>query len=138
MPGRRESSVARSSMADKGDRELGTGNRGSSEARFPVPRSLFPLSLERKFERQIHSPGELAHLLLRQVARLLLGLDDSDEDEILEHLDVRRIHDGRVDLDLANLTFAIGLDRDHSTAGRSVDSPGFKLILDLLQSTLHL
>jgi len=105
------------------------------DSRFPIP---LPHRLEGQFEWQVHTPRQLAHLFLREIGGLLLRLDHRDKDEVLEHLDVRRIHDGGVDLDLADLPFAIGLDRHHSAAGRRVDSSGFELILDLLQPTLHL
>ena len=44
---------------------------------------------EGKLERE--PAGELAHLRLRGLRRLLLGVGDGDEEQILEHLDVGRI-----------------------------------------------
>src|SRR5262245_2634267 len=93
---------------------------------------------EWELEGQVHSPCQLAHLFLREIGRLLLCFDDRDEDQVLEHLDVGRVHDRRVDLDLADLPFAIGLDRHHPAAGGGVDRSSLELVLDLLQSTLHL
>ena len=118
----------------------GTGKPGPLEFRFPVPGSRFPLSppSERQLEGQVHPASQLAHLFLREVGGLLLGLDDGDENEILEHLDIGGIHDGRIDLDLADLAFAVGLDRDHTATGRGVYRSRLELILDLLETTLHL
>ena len=43
------------------------------------------------------------------VRRLFLRIRDGDRDEILEHLDVRRIHDARVELDRAHLPLPVGV-----------------------------
>src|SRR5688572_21269542 len=142
IPGRRASSVARSSIADTiGNRERDDGSEEAQSRRLsPVPFSDFAASSasERQLERQVHATGKLAHFLLGQVSRLLLRLDDRNEDEILEHLDVGSVHDRRVDLDLPDLALSVGLDRDHSASRGGVHRPRFEIVLNLLQPTLHL
>src|SRR5215218_9229583 len=119
MPGRRASSVARSSIADTSANRLATPS-------------------EWKLEREVHAASELAHFLLCQISGLFLRLDDRYANEILQHLDVRGVHNRGVDLDLPNLTLPVRLDGDHAAAGRRAHGASFEVILNLLQLTLHL
>src|SRR5690606_17326026 len=77
-------------------------------------------------------------LLLIQALGPLLGLGDRGEHQVFEHLDVARIHDGRIDPDLADATPAIGRDRDHPAAARAGDRLVRELRLELAQMGLHL
>src|SRR5215213_4183403 len=112
MPGRRASSVARSSIAD------------TSAGRLATPS-------EWKLEREVHAAGELAHLLLRQIRSFLLRFDHRHENEVLEHLDVRGIHDRGVDLDLPDLTLSVRFDGNHAAASRRVHGASFEIVLNL-------
>ena len=57
------------------------GSLDSSAARS----SIAP-TLERQLEWKVEAARELAHFLLGQLGRLFLGLVDSDQNQILEHL----------------------------------------------------
>src|SRR5215204_4961675 len=100
--------------------------------------SSIALTLERQLERQVEAPGQLAHLPLRELGRLLLRLGHGHEDQVLEHLHVLRIHDAGVDLDRPHLPLAVGRDRDHPAAGVRGHGLLLQLVLDLLQAALHL
>src|SRR5207237_5976251 len=54
--------------------------------------------------------------------------------QVLEHLRVVAIDDLGIDLDRDQLLFAVGLDRDHATAGRGIDL----LLANLLLHREHL
>src|SRR5438105_4444130 len=97
MPGRRDSSVARSSIAD-------------------IATSWRQRSREWKLEGQIQPTGQLAHLLLGHGLRLRLRVGDGDRDEVFEHFDVSRIHHARVELELSQLTGACDFGDDHPPA----------------------
>src|SRR4051812_31782641 len=107
MPGRRDSSVAKSSMAD-------------------TPRS------EGQLERKVESTHQLSRVVLRGVRRLLLRVGDGYHHEVLEHLDVGWVHHSRVELDLLDLARASDLNRHHAAARGAGHGNLLELILNLL------
>src|SRR5690554_4177775 len=92
----------------------------------------------RELERQGEAASELLHLLLIEALRPLLRLRDRGEDEVLEHLHVLRIDDGRIDPDLTNTAPTIGGDRNHPATARSGDGLVAQLGLELAQTGLYL
>src|SRR5688500_6233865 len=95
-------------------------------------------TLERQLERQVQAAGELRHLLLRELRGLLLRLSHGDKNEVLQHLDVRGVHDRGIDSDASDLPLSVSLNRDHATArGRRHRTP-LKLILTYLTPALTL
>jgi hypothetical protein len=50
---------------------------------------------------------------LGEIRRFLLRIADSNEHQILEHLDVRAAYDRRIDPHARNLSLAVRFDRDH-------------------------
>src|SRR5437870_2197958 len=58
--------------------------------------------------------GELAELLLRELARLPERLVARGEHEILQHLDVVAVHDFAIDLDRDDLLLTVRLDGHHA------------------------
>src|SRR6185312_2852350 len=111
MPGSLDSSAARSSITDISERQL---------------------------ERQRQASGQTLHFFLGQLRCLLLRLRDSREHEVLEHLDVARVDDGRVDLHRTHLSLTVGGDGDHPAAARRADRLVLELLLELLETALHL
>src|SRR5450759_3999446 len=111
MVGRRESSATRSSMAD---------------------------TSERQREGEFEAAEQRAHLLLGALGRLLLRIDGGHRDEVLEHLDVGRVHRGGVDADLLHVALAVGIDGDHASAGRPGDGDLEQRLLHLVGALLHL
>src|SRR3954453_19546091 len=101
MPGSLAAPAASSSMA------LMRGGPGSEPG--PGPRARSPGS-EGELEGERHPAGERTDVLLRLFLRLLLGLGHGDDDQILEHLDVRWIHDARIELDASNLPLTVHVD----------------------------
>src|SRR6185436_8364133 len=65
--------------------------------------------------------GELAELLLHELARLAQRLVGGGQYEILEHLDVVLAHDLGIDLDRDELLLAVGHHGHHAAAGRGFD-----------------
>jgi len=113
IPGRRDSSVARSSIAD-----------------------IEP-GLERQLEWKIEAAGHLAHVLLRGRLGFLLRVGDGDHHEILQHLDITRIHDAGIELDLLDLPGAVHVGRDHPATGGTRNGDLLKLFLHFLKAILH-
>ena len=68
----------------------------------------------------------------------MLRVRDRYDDEVLEHLDVGRIHDARLQLDLLDLAGARDLRCHHAAAGRTNHGLLRELVLNFLKSTLHL
>src|SRR5690606_15932678 len=94
-------------------------------------------SLEtRNVEGEGKSARELAHLLLVKSGRTGLRLIDCRENEIFEHLYIRRIDDRFVDVDLSNLAPSIGRDRNHAAPARARHGPLTQLCLKLCDSGL--
>src|SRR5688572_28350057 len=111
MPGSRASSPTRASLAD---------------------------TLERQLEREVHAARELRHLLLCELRGLLLRLSHRDKNEVFEHLDIRGLHDGRIDSDAGDLTLSVRLHGNHATARGRRHRHDLKLILNFFQPALHL
>ena len=61
--------------------------------------------------------GELAHLLLQVRVDLGLGVVAGGDDQVLQDLDLVRVGERGVDLDLAHLALAVERDVDHPAAG---------------------
>src|SRR5438093_600965 len=78
--------------------------------------------------------GELAELLLHELARLPERLVAGREHEILEHLDFVAVHDLGIDLDRDDLLLAVRLDRHHAAARRRFHT----LLADLFLHRGHL
>src|SRR6185503_19684006 len=109
MPGSRDNSVARSSIADINCAvTCRIASEGASEGASDAQRrGEQPWSRsKRQFEWEIQPAGEFAHLLLRGGLGLLLRVGHGDDQQVLEHLDVGRIHDARIELDLLDLARA--------------------------------
>src|SRR5919198_2380676 len=83
---------------------------------------------------ELEPAGELAELLLHELARLPERLVAGGEHEILEHLDVVAVHDLGIDLDRHDLLLAVRLDRHHAAARRRLHS----LLADLFLHRGHL
>src|SRR5262249_39781207 len=69
----------------------------------------------------LEAAGQLAELLLHELARFSERLVRRREHQILEHLHVVLVDDLRIDLDGRELLLAVGLDRHHAAAGGGVD-----------------
>ena len=67
-------------------------------------------------------PVTLPMCVLRGRLCFLLRVGHGDDDEILEHLDIGRIHDARIELDLLDLAGAGHLGGHHAAAGRAGDA----------------
>src|SRR5690348_5998404 len=155
MPGSFASSDARRSITDKGPGTRGSGlamTRRSVEAfvapksyhlfrRSSLLRSPLPYPSKGKLEREIEPrqpAGQLAHLGLRLLLRLLLGVGERDDDEVLEHLRIRGIDDRGIDLHPLNLAGATDVDVHHASTGSAGDGELLEILLDLLKLALHL
>src|SRR5262245_14907389 len=88
--------------------------------------------------RDPESAGHGSHLLLGEASRGAERVVDGGHDQVLEHLDVRRVDGGRVDRDRDELLLA-GHDGLHdAAAGGAVDLGVAQLALDALHLLLHL
>src|SRR6266550_5557125 len=101
-------------------------------------RSSIAPTLEREFEGEIQPACQSSHFCLREFAGFLLHLVDGNENQILEHLDILRIGNTRVDFHTGNGALAVGLDGDHAPTGCRRDGLLFQLGLHLLHARLHL
>ena len=81
FPDPRELGQLRRQVIDRGH-QAGDGGRGTGT---PV----LSCSSNRKLEGEVQASGQLPHLVLRQLGRLLLRVVHGDHNHVLEHLDVR-------------------------------------------------
>src|SRR5207244_7803418 len=71
----------------------------------------------------LETAGQLAELLLDELARFPERLVARGQHQILEHLNVVLVDDLGIDLDRGDLLLAVRLDRHHATARRGFDLP---------------
>src|SRR5713101_4894697 len=81
--------------------------------------------------RQLETAGELAHLLGNMALDALLGVIESGEDEVFQHLDLVGVGERFVDLDLAHIALAGQRDLHQAAAGGAGH-------LHLIETRLHL
>src|SRR5256885_10668771 len=82
----------------------------------------------------LETAGQLAELLLDELARFPERLVARGEHQILEHLGVVLVDDLGIDLDRGELLLAVGLDRHHAAARGGLDLP----LADFLLQRSHL
>src|SRR5215212_453302 len=117
IPGSRENaSINRATGSIRVD---GTGRRGL-EARDP------------------EAARHRRHLLLGKPPRGSEGIVDRRDDQVLEHLDVRRVDRRRIDRDGDELLLSGDHCADDTAAGRAVHGRVAQLALDALHLLLHL
>ena len=78
------------------------------------------------------------HLLGLELARRADGVVDRRDHEVLQHLDIGRVHGGRIDGDADDLLLAGDRRRDDPAAGGPVDDRRLQLGLDAQHLLLHL
>src|SRR5216684_4399107 len=102
----------------------------SGRASAPVKAPLEP--------RELEAAGHAAKLLARELLGLRERVVHRDEHEVLERVDIIRIHGIFLDADLARFLRAGQHDRHRTTPGGALDGQLAELVLGLLHVRLHL
>ena len=82
--------------------------------------------------------GHLPHLDGDQALRAADALVDGGDDQVLDHLDVLRVEQRRLDANADHLELAVDRGRDHAAAGAGLDGAARELVLDVGEPLLEL
>src|SRR6185312_396331 len=97
-------------------------------------------TLERQLHprRQLHAAGDLLHLARHHRVDLAFGVAMRGDDQVLQHLRIRRIDKLRVDVDLPQVALAVQRYTHEAGARLAVDLQRLELRLHFLHAGLHL
>src|SRR5260370_21366939 len=87
--------------------------------------------------RQLEAAGQLLHLLLGVGGDFAPGVVERRNDPIFHHLDLVRVDQGLVELDLLQIALAVQVQLDHPAPGDAGHPDGFELRLHLGHLLLH-
>src|SRR6476469_8907522 len=100
--------------------------------------SMRGVATRRSHPRDAQTAGHGGHLLLGEFTRGTQGVVDRRDDEVLEHLDIGRVHGAGIDRDAHDFLLARDRCADDTAAGRAYDRGSRELILDAQRLALHL